>query len=151
MDKVLEYYLETVKLTKLRIETRLLCYDSEEVILNKLDTIWNNSAEQEIEAIEKLPQMWWFFYDNKVSELDIFPYAQYFVKQEPHMIHPSCVEGYPLKLFFGGVVKAYQAELLFYIQGNDELSLMNEKQYELLQKDYDFVTYQGRYPIFRKK
>jgi hypothetical protein len=85
-ELVLEYHTISKQVMQHRIRTRMKEYDPEE-LHNRLEEIWKTADEAEMYAIEELPRLWWFQYNmEQKSELDVYPYAEYFVAQEPVLL-----------------------------------------------------------------
>ena len=165
-DNVIKYHNASCRMMEHRIKTRMKDLMGEDAFHDELDIIWKSLTAEEIEQVNKLPRMWWFQYidengqlTNK-SELDVYPYAQYFVDQRPRLLGDdvSHLRGKP---FFGDRTwKPNMAVMYLMLEESDEngkvvlrmVSMSNEKShYEELQRDYDFVRYAGSSPIFKKK
>jgi hypothetical protein len=163
-ETALKYYDISCKMMDHRIETRMNddWHNEENIFLDQLDEIWRNATTEELQEIEDMPSQWWFQHLDKngqvtqQSELDVYPYAQYFVKQKPHLLGDdvSIMKGKP---FFGGEWLPRRPVMFFMIlektQGFDNLFMktMSNTHYDDLQNGYDFVEYSGICPIFRSK
>jgi len=169
-NNVKNYYDVSCKMMEHRIKTRLKDLRGEDALHDELDVIWNSLTDEEIEQVEKLPRMWWFQYSDDIgarqqSELDVYPYAQYFVDQKPHLLGDdvSHMKGKP---FFGDKTwKPHMAVMPLMVETYEKwpsglivksevqlVSMSNENShYEELQRDYDFVGYARNIPIFKKK
>lgn len=165
-EAALKYHEVSNKMIQHRIDNRMANWDNENPFLDELDDIWNNATEEEVSEMEKLPRMWWFqalTEDGNVtekSELDVYPYAQYFVKQKPYLLGDdvSHMKGKP---HFGD--KTWKPNMaVFYLMVEDEdangelvlemKTMSNEiKHYEELQENYEFLRYCDKCPVFKKK
>lgn len=157
-DRAKEYYYYSCKMMEHRIKTRLKEDWNEDGLVSILDDLWFGSNVVELEEIEKLPRMWWFQDTNNglVSELDVYPYAQYFVKQRPHLLGDdvSHLKGTP---YFSDKWTPHTAYLVFVIQNEKDgmiemnLKTMSNEHYVQLQNEYEFLEYSSTYPVFKKK
>ena len=162
----LEYYKVSCERMEHRIKTRMKDIRGEDVFLDELDKIWYSATDEELQEIEELPRQWWFQHLDsngqitQQSELDIYPYAQCFVKQRPHLLGDdvSHMKGKP---FFGGEWLPNRPFMYFLISEevrNEELNemcntlrmvTMTNNSYQELQNKYDFIGYAHTAPIFK--
>lgn len=158
----LEYHNISYAMMKNRIISKMDLYGddrSEEKFTDALDEIWNLANEEELKEIESLPRLWWFQYSKdgyvqNISELTVYPYAQYFVAQEPLLLGDdvSLMKGKP---YFGDKLY-YPHDPVFYLgiikeDENTELVTMTNRHYDELQDNYQFIRYiNEKMPIFQK-
>lgn len=170
-DLVKEYCRITDEMMRERIRNKMVDWsDKERNYLEQLDEIWYKCSDEELDQIEENSSLWWFGDQYGKWEPDIYPYAAYFIAQEPRMIkYKRNVVGDQIsftpdmkgKPFFGDQKWRVGDPMLAFIieEENDtgetqidlHMKLMSNRHYTELQDGYDFVRYINKIPVFKKK
>ncbi len=154
-EKAIQYWNISCQMMQQRIDSRMgTLAPLDNTFEGQLMDIWETLTVEEEEELNNLPSMWWFQYNQEMkSELDVYPYANHFVKQKPLMIPDvSTIKSKESKLV-KEPWKNGDVFLYLFIAEEDNLNMISMKNthFQFLQDNYDFVQMSGVMPTFKKK